>query len=204
MTSEKQLLVATRNIGKVREFADLIQDLPIKWLSLDDLSIGLDVEESGETFQENAILKALAYSKESCMLTIADDSGLEVDALDGRPGVRTARYGGLDLTPVQRYELLLMELNEVPWEERSARFRCVIAIAGPEGLKGIASGICEGYIGLKPEGSGGFGYDPVFYLPEYGLTMAQLQPSAKHQISHRGKAMAGILPKLREEFNQEK
>ncbi len=202
MNMKKHLLVATRNEGKVEELASLIGDLVIEWLSLDDMEIELRVEESGGTFQKNAIIKALAYSKESGMLTLADDSGLEVDALDGRPGVRTARYGGVSLTPRQRYELLLRELRDVPEEMRSARFRCVIALAHPNGLAGVASGTCEGFIAMEPVGSGGFGYDPVFYLPDQGMTMAQLSAAEKHRISHRGKAIAGIAPLLREEIEK--
>lgn len=201
---KKHLLVATRNKGKVDELASLIGDLVIEWLSLDDLEIDLRVDESGDTFRENAIIKALAYSKESGMLTLADDSGLEVDALNGRPGVRTARYGGDSLSPRQRYELLLRELRDVPGERRSARFRCVVALARPDGLAGIASGTCEGLIAKEPEGAGGFGYDPVFYLPDQGMTMAQLSAADKHRISHRGKAIAGIAQLLREEIKKAK
>jgi XTP/dITP diphosphohydrolase len=200
MNMKKHLLVATKNIGKVEELASLIGDLAVEWLSLDDMEIDIIVEESGVSFQENAIIKALAYSKESGILTLADDSGLEVDALDGRPGVHTARYGGYGLTPRQRYELLLHELRGVPGERRSARFQCVVALAHPNGLTGTASGTCEGFIASKPKGSGGFGYDPVFYLPDQGLTMAQLSAAEKDQISHRGKAIAGIAPLIREEI----
>ena len=196
------LLVATRNKGKVEELASLIEDIDIDWLSLDDLRIDLEVEETGSSFRENAIIKALAYSKASGMLTLADDSGLEVDALDGRPGVRTARYGGENLSPKQRYEHLLNELEGVPIEMRRARFRCVIALAYPDGIAGIAEGSCEGVIALSPRGSGGFGYDPVFYLPDREMTMAQLPASEKHQISHRGRAIAAIKPLLWDAFRK--
>ncbi len=200
---ENQLLVATRNQGKVEEFTDLLGDFTINWLSLDDIACDLDVEESGGTFEENAIIKALAYAKETGMLTIADDSGLEVDVLDGRPGVHTARYGGAGLSPEQRYELLLQELVDVPWERRGARFRCVVAVGNQEGLVGTSSGECEGLIAFEPKGSQGFGYDPVFYLPDKGLTMAQLSSVEKHRISHRGRAVAGIYPILREALNRQ-
>jgi len=195
---KQQLLVATRNLGKVEEFSSLLHNLSIEWLTLDDINSVLHVEETGDTFSENAIIKARAFARESGMLTIADDSGLEVDALDGEPGVRTARYGGPGLSPKQRYELLLKTLGAVPWDKRGARFRCVIAVAMPKHLVGISSGTCEGMIANGPKGSRGFGYDPVFFLPYRGLTMAQLDPAEKHQISHRGKAIAGILPVLRE------
>jgi XTP/dITP diphosphohydrolase len=194
---EKKLLVATRNLGKVEEFADLLNDLAVEWFSLADVYSDLDVEESGSTFEENAIIKAEAYAKDTGMITIADDSGLEVDYLGGRPGVRTARYGGPDLTPKQRYELLLQELGEVSSDERGARFRCVVAVANHDGLVGTSSGECEGRIAFGPKGSQGFGYDPIFYLPDRGMTMAELSPVEKHQISHRGKAVAGIVPLLR-------
>ena len=195
---KQQLLVATRNRGKVAEIASLLQDLSVEWLTLDDVDNDLHVEETGATFRENAILKATTFAAELGMLTLADDSGLEVDALDGKPGVKTARYGGLGLSPKQRYELLLKALADVPWEKRSTRFRCVIALAMPEHLVGVSAGTCEGMIANVPKGSRGFGYDPVFFLPDRGLTMAQLESDEKHQISHRGKAITGILPVLRE------
>jgi XTP/dITP diphosphohydrolase len=194
----RRLLVATRNKGKVKEISEIFRDLEIQWLSLDELEIDLKVDESGMTFKQNAKIKATAYAPFTDLITLADDSGLEVDALGGRPGVHTARYGGEGLSPVQRYELLLEELRDVPWECRNARFRCVVALAGSEGLIGTAEGICEGKIALEPAGSGGFGYDPVFYLPGINSTMAQLPAEVKNQISHRGKALVSIAPLLRE------
>lgn len=193
-----QIVVATRNKGKVAELADLLRDLDVAWLSLDEAGVALEVEETGATFEENAVLKATTCVAATGLLTLADDSGLEVDALGGRPGVHTARYGGAGLTSVQRYERLLQELAGVPWERRTARFCCMIALAGPDGLIGTAAGICEGRIAWEPAGSGGFGYDPVFYLPDQGLTMAQLPAEAKHKISHRGRAVAAIAPLLRQ------
>ncbi|HIP70406.1 MAG TPA: XTP/dITP diphosphatase [Anaerolineae bacterium] len=195
----QKLLVATHNQGKVREYAEMLADLQIEWLSLDDVGMGLDVEETGRTFRENAILKARAYAGETGLLTLADDSGLEVDALGGEPGVYTARYGGAGLTHEARYQLLLQNMADVPLPERTARFRCVIALAGPDGaLLGVSDGVCEGLIGETAVGDHGFGYDPVFYLPERGLTMAQLDSAEKHQISHRGQALQSIEPLLRE------
>ncbi|NKQ37441.1 MAG: XTP/dITP diphosphatase [Chloroflexi bacterium] len=195
----QKLLVATHNQGKVREYAEMLADLQIEWLSLDDVGVGLDVEETGRTFRENAILKARAYAGETGLLTLADDSGLEVDALGGEPGIYTARYGGAGLTHEARYQLLLRNMADVPLPERTARFRCVIALAGPDGaLLGVSDGVCEGLIGETAVGDHGFGYDPVFYLPERGLTMAQLDSAEKHQISHRGQALQAIEPLLRE------
>ena len=195
----KKLLVATHNKGKVKEFAEMLADLELEWLSLDDIGLEKDVDETGQTFQENAILKAEAYAAETGYFTLADDSGLEVDALNGEPGIYTARYGGAGLDHEGRYRLLLANMVDVVGEARSARFRCVIALATPEGLVGTADGVCEGMIAEAPAGDGGFGYDPVFFLPDRGLTMAQVPSSVKHQISHRGRALNAIEPLLRTE-----
>ena len=196
---EQQFLVATHNQGKVREFATMLADLNLTWLGLADVGITLDVAETGRSFYENAVLKARGYAAESGLVTLADDSGLEVDGLNGRPGIHTGRYGGEGLTHAQRYQKLLSELLGVPWAERTARFRCVIVVARPDGaLLGSTEGVCEGYIAEAPAGSGGFGYDPVFYLPQQQKTMAQLEPSLKNQISHRGQALQKIEPLLRQ------
>jgi XTP/dITP diphosphohydrolase len=198
-----KLLVATHNQGKVAEFADMLQDLAIEWLSLDGVGVEQDVEETGVTFRENSVLKARAYAKETGLLTLADDSGLEVDALDGAPGVYTARYGGVGLTAVQRYQKLLDELEAIPDAQRTARFRCVIVLAGPDGtILGESEGVCEGRITQAPAGDNGFGYDPVFYLPQFNKTMAQLPANQKHQISHRGRAVQAIVPRLRERLQK--
>jgi XTP/dITP diphosphohydrolase len=195
----QQFLVATHNPGKVQEFATLLADLNLAWLGLADLGITLDVAETGTTFYENAVLKARGYAAESGLITLADDSGLEVDGLNGRPGVQTARYGGEGLTHAQRYQKLLSELLGLPWDERTARFRCVIVVARPDGaLLGSTEGICEGLIAEAPAGTGGFGYDPVFFLPDRQKTLAQLLPAAKNQISHRGRALQKIEPLLRQ------
>lgn len=194
----QRLLVATHNKGKVAEYADILSGRQIDWLTLDDAGVRDEVPETGQTFRENAVLKAVAYAQRTRLITLGDDSGLEVDALNGRPGVLTARYGGPGLTPGERYRRLLAELADVPWSRRTARFHCVVALAGADGsLLGTADGICEGIIAMEPSGDGGFGYDPVFFLPEAGLTMAQLAPEAKHAISHRGRAMRAIAPLLR-------
>ncbi len=195
----KKFLVATHNQGKVVEFAEMLKDLSIEWLSLDDVGVTRDVEETGSTFRENSLLKARAYAAETGLLTLADDSGLEVDALSGAPGVYTARYGGEGLTAVQRYQKLLNAIQHVPEAQRTARFRCVIVLVAPDGtILGEADGVCEGVIAQAPMGDKGFGYDPIFYLPELNKTMAQLSPDQKHQISHRGRAMQAIAPRLRE------
>lgn len=194
----RRLLVATHNKGKVGEYAELLSDLNVDWLNLDAVGVTEDVAETEHTFRGNAILKAVAYARQTGLITLADDSGLEVDALGGQPGVLSARYGGPGSTAVDRYRLLLHNLAHVPWEQRTARFHCVIALAGADGeLLGTADGVCEGVIASEPVGDNGFGYDPVFLLPEYGLTMAQLPASEKNRISHRGRATLAIAPLLR-------
>ena len=196
----KNILLATRNQGKVTEISEILASLDVTWLSLGDVGVNYEVEESGKTFEENAILKVKICARKTGLLTLADDSGLEVDALDGQPGVHTARFGGPGLTQKQRYQRLLESLSSVPWEQRTARFRCVVALGRDQELLGTASGVCEGMIALKPAGMGGFGYDPIFYLPERNKTMAQLQPNEKHRISHRGQALAVLAPLLRAEL----
>lgn len=194
----KTLLVATHNPGKVAEYADMLSDLDIKWQSLDDIGLTQEVDESGLTFLENAKLKAAAYAQATGLLTLADDSGLEVDALDDAPGVLTARFGGPDLSSKERYEFLLAKLAGVPPLERKARFVCVIALAGANGqILATAGGAVAGLIAQHPAGEGGFGYDPVFYLPEKECTMAQLPAETKHALSHRGEALRVIEPQLR-------
>jgi XTP/dITP diphosphohydrolase len=196
-----KILIATRNPGKLREYRDLLADLPtgtesLEWVLLTDIGIEVDVEETGTTFEENARLKAAAYSQMSGLLTLADDSGLEVDALGGSPGVRSARYAGPGASDSDRYQKLLRELEGVPSEARTARFRCVVAVSTPEGEIHTASGDCPGQIAFEPRGSFGFGYDPVFYMPDRGLTMAELPPEIKNRISHRARALEAIKPTL--------
>jgi XTP/dITP diphosphohydrolase len=194
----KRLLVATHNLGKIKEYADMLSDLDIEWQSLDDIGLEQEVEETGSTFMENALLKASAYARDAGCLTLADDSGLVVDALDGAPGVTTARYGGPELNSRERYEYLLNNLKGVPFEERTARFVCIIALVAVDGeILATAEGTAEGFIALQAAGDGGFGYDPVFYVPQMGNTMAELPPQTKHRLSHRGNALRAIEPQLR-------
>jgi XTP/dITP diphosphohydrolase len=182
----KKLLIATKNPGKVREYRELLTDLPFDVLSLVDVGIDADVEETGETFAENALLKARAYARLSGLLTWADDSGLAVDALGGWPGVHSARHAGPDATDADRIDILLERLADAPSKERGAAFHCVVAIATPEGRAWTTEGMCPGVIIDDPAGSGGFGYDPVFFVPELGKTFAQLTSAEKNAISHRG------------------
>ncbi len=184
----QKLLVATHNQGKIREYASLLTDLPLTVTSLAAEGISFDVDETGITFAENAILKATQYAELSGLLTWADDSGLEIDALDGRPGVYSARYGGKELSEKDRYELVLKELAAFPQETWTARFRCVVALALPNGEIHLVEDAAEGMITNQPRGEHGFGYDPVFFVPEFGKTMAELPKDVKNQISHRGKA----------------
>ena len=196
--SRKQLLVATHNPGKVREYQHLLRDLPVDLVSLDELGITYDVEETGATFHENAWLKARAYCSLGRTLTLSDDSGLEVDAQGGEPGVHSARYGGdLCNSDEERVSLLLSNLQGVPWEKRTARFRCVIAICAPNGLEASVVGSVAGMIQYEPQGTEGFGYDPVFYLPSFGRTLGQLGMEDKNRISHRGDAAHRAVKALR-------
>ena len=194
-----QLLIATTNQGKLKEYRAMLDGLPFKLLSLEDAGITLDVEETGETFEENAILKAKTYAAMAGMLTLADDSGLEVDALGGEPGVRSARYAGEGATSRQRNDLLLRNLAGKDGADRSARFRCVIAVASPDGdWVRTVEGACEGTIAYEMKGETGFGYDPLFIVPEYGAHMAELTMEQKNHISHRGRAIERAKPLLAE------
>jgi len=191
------LVVATRNHGKLREYKTLLADLPVQCVHLPSLGIADEPEEGPIGFTENAALKAQFYATRCGHLTLADDSGLQVDALGGDPGVRSARYSGANRTDRERYQLLLARLADVAPEARTARFRCAIAVAEPEGLLFTVEGSCEGVIAVHPRGQHGFGYDPVFYVPEQGCTMAQLPPDIKNRISHRALAAQAALPLLR-------
>ena len=198
-----KLLLATRNLAKVREYRSLLSEVPYDLVTLADEGIDDIVDEGGETLEENAVLKATAYAARSRLLTLADDSGLEVDALAGEPGVRSARYAGEMASDRDRIDYLLAKLESVPWDKRAARFRCFIALAGPGGDVELCYGECHGIIGFQPRGEGGFGYDPIFYLPELEKTMAELPSELKNQVSHRAQAAHGarqILEKLIEEI----
>lgn len=195
----KRLLIATRNAGKLREFRRLLADLDVEILGLEDVGVTDEVDETGETFEENARLKAETYARLSGLLTLADDSGLEVDALGGRPGVRSARYGGPGLTDLDRVQKLLDELRDVRGWDRGARFRAVVALAGEavDGGVATADGVAEGAITHEPIGEGGFGYDPVFWIAALASTTAQLTGAQKDSLSHRGDAVRKIVPALR-------
>jgi len=191
-----KLLIATHNAGKIREYQSLLADLPLEVVSLDEADVDWDVEETGQTFAENAILKASTYARATGLWTWADDSGLEVDALNGAPGVYSARYAGPDASDRDRYLKLIRELQAMGPADRSARFRCVVAVCLPDGETLTTEGAVEGQIIDTPRGSHGFGYDPVFLLPGEGVTMAELDQAAKNQISHRGRAARAAKERL--------
>jgi XTP/dITP diphosphohydrolase len=196
-----KLLLATTNQGKLREYRHLLKGLPFTLVTPADEGIDITVDEKEKTFEENARLKAATYSRLSGLVTLADDSGLEVDALDGGPGIVSARFAGEQASDKDRIEHLLARLKDVPREKRTARFKCVIAIATPEGRAELCDGECLGLIAFEPRGENGFGYDPVFYLPEFGKTIAELSLETKNQVSHRGKAARkayGVLERLAE------
>ena len=200
-----RLLVATRNPGKLEEYAHLLRAAPYQLVSLDEVGISDEVDETGATFAANAWLKAEQYAARSGLLTLADDSGLEVDALGRAPGVHSARYGGAACaTDADRVALLLRNLRDVPMARRTARFRCVIALAdgavadGPPQRWAAVEGAVAGMIQWAPAGAGGFGYDPVFLLPSFGRTAAQLSLTEKNRVSHRGDAAARAVKLLQQ------
>ncbi len=184
-----ELLLATRNKGKKREILGLLGDLPIKILSLDDVPGAPDVVEDGETFRANAVKKAVELAAFSKRLTLADDSGLEVDALGGKPGVRSARFASENATDKDNNRKLLEMLRAIPEERRGASYRCAIAVASPEGLIDVVEGSCEGRIGVEEKGFNGFGYDSLFVRLDYNKTFGELDPSIKNRISHRARAL---------------
>ncbi len=190
-----RLVVSTRNAGKLREFRRLLLPLKAEILSLQDLSIDHDFEESGSTFAENARMKAVAYSALTSLPVLADDSGLEVAALGGRPGIYSARYAGPGASDADRIRKLLAELERFP-NGRDARFVCALAVAQNGALLLEAEGECRGVIADVPRGTNGFGYDPIFYFPELGRTYAELSGEEKNLYSHRSRAVAALLRQL--------
>ena len=198
MITPQSLLVATRNEGKLEELRQLLDDLPLELYGLTDFSDVETVPETGSTFIENASLKAAGYAKQTGRLTLADDSGLEVDALGGAPGIRSARYAGEDASDADRTARLLTELSMIPAAKRSARFVSAVAIANSDGqILHVSVGTCNGHIDFAPHGSGGFGYDPVFIPSGYDKTLGELKSAIKNQISHRARALSGAREFLR-------
>ena len=198
------LMLGTGNPGKLEEFRSLLEELNIDLYAPADESLALDIKEDGETYQENAVLKAQRFAEESGMWTLADDTGLEVDALDGAPGIRSARYApSPDASDEDRRKLLVQELEEhpPPW---TARFQCVVALANPQGVVYTAQGSCAGQIIPEEKGSHGFGYDPIFLVMSKGRTMAQLPMEVKNQVSHRARALKNLEPHLKQVMEQHK
>jgi len=191
-----KLLLATNNQAKVHEYRHLLQNLPCEMVTLAEQGITTQVVETGQSLEDNARLKAVVLAKQSRLLALADDSGLEVDALGGEPGPFSARYAGEAASDKDRVSYLLAKLKDVPGDKRSARFRCVIALATPDDEVEFCCGECRGFITFEPRGEQGFGYDPIFYLPELGKTMAELSLEAKSQVSHRGQAAREVYQKL--------
>lgn len=194
----RKIIFATGNEEKMREIREILASLPVEVLSMKEAGIQADIIEDGKTFEENAVIKAKAIAQLSEEIVLADDSGLVIDYLNGEPGIYSARYMGEDTSYRIKNENLIQRLEGVPDEERTARFVCAIAAAFPDGTVLTTEGTVEGRIGYEEKGENGFGYDPIFYLPEYGCTTAQMTEEKKNEISHRGKALRKMVEKLRE------
>lgn len=193
----KKVIFATGNEGKMKEIREILGDLDIELLSLKDAGIHADIVEDGKTFEENAQIKAKAICEMTGEIVLADDSGLEIDYLNKEPGVYSARYMGENTDYHIKNANLIQRLDSVPDEQRTARFVCAIAAAFPDGRVETVRGTMEGRIGYEEKGANGFGYDPIFFLPEYGCTSAELSMEEKNKISHRGKALQAIKEELR-------
>ncbi len=191
-----RILIGTTNPDKLKEVREILHDLPVELIGPEKFSPLPEVVEDGHTFRENAAKKAVEWARSTGQWTMADDSGLEVDALGGEPGVMSARYAGEDATYDDNNLKLLKALERLPMEQRTARFCCAIALAKPDGLVFVVEGQCAGLIAKESKGEHGFGYDPVFYLPEYDKTFAELGPEIKNQISHRTRALRKFRKKL--------
>lgn len=187
-----KIVFATTNEGKVKEIKEILGDFPIEVVSMKEMGITADIEENGTTFEENSLIKARALAKLTGLPALADDSGLEVDYLNGEPGIYSARYLGRDTDYDYKNNYIIDKLSGAKGEERSARFVCVISLVLPDGREFVERGVVEGLIGYEQKGENGFGYDPIFYLPEYGKTSAELPPEEKNRISHRGKALTAM------------
>jgi XTP/dITP diphosphohydrolase len=185
----QKILIATRNQGKVDEIRAMMSGFPTVFLSLADVKEAPEVTEDGDTFEENAIKKARTIAESTGIVSLADDSGLCIDALDGRPGVRSARYAGENASDAEKCTVILEEMHGVREALRTARFVCVLALAWPYAETELFRGVCEGMITAEPRGKAGFGYDPIFYYPEAGCTFAEMDRGAKNRVSHRGRAL---------------
>lgn len=188
----KKIVFATHNDGKMKEIREILKDLDIELYSLKDMGINTEIEETGKSFEENAIIKARTICEMTGEIVLADDSGLEVDYLDKAPGIYSARFMGENTPYSIKNQYIIDRLKDAKKEQRSARFVCVIACAFPDGNIITKAGVIEGYIAEKISGTNGFGYDPIFYVPEYNCTTAEMPSELKNQISHRGKALKAM------------
>ena len=194
----KKIILASNNKGKIAEVKEILKDMNVEVISMKEAGLDVDIEENGSTFEENALIKAEAIMKMTGEITIADDSGLEVDYLNKEPGIYSARYMGHDTCYDIKNNAIIQRLEGVKGTDRSARFVCAMAVVFPDGKNIIARGTMEGLIADKPMGENGFGYDPIMYLPEYQKTSAQLSSEEKNKISHRGKALEKLKTQLQE------
>ena len=197
---KRKVIFATSNAGKMKEVRSILEGLDVEVLSMKEAGIFVDVVEDGTTFEENAVIKATAIQKECGEIVLADDSGLEVDFLNKEPGIYSARYMGEDTSYRIKNKSLIDRLEGVEGEERSARFVCAIAAAFPDGTVEVTRGTIEGQIGYEEKGENGFGYDPIFYVPEYGCTTAELSLEQKNEASHRGKALRKMKEVIRDKY----
>lgn len=193
----KKIIFATGNQGKMKEIREILSDLDAEVLSMKEAGVEADIVEDGKTFEENAVIKARTVCELTGEIALADDSGLEIDYLNKEPGIYSARYMGEDTSYHIKNANLIQRLEGVPDEQRTARFVCAIAAVFPDGTVKTVRAAMEGRIGYEEKGENGFGYDPIFYLPEYGCTSAELTLEQKNEISHRGKALRAIKDELR-------
>lgn len=198
---KSKVIFATKNPGKMKEIRQILGEAPIEVISMEEAGLDCDVVEDGSTFEENAILKAVAIMKITGEAVLADDSGLEVDYLGKEPGIYSARYGGVDTPYKIKNQLIIDRLEGVKGDKRSARFVCAIAVAFPDGQVATTRGTIEGQIAFEEKGDSGFGYDPIFYVPEYKLTTSEMSLELKNKISHRGKALRAMKSILEDYFN---
>jgi len=196
-----RFVVATKNKNKIIEIKEILKDFPLEVLSMEDIGFADEIEENGNTFEENALIKARAIHKQTGGYVMADDSGLSIDALDGVPGIYSARFAAESASYKEKVQLIWDMLDKVDAKDRSAKFVCAIAVVRPDDSEFTVRGECHGLIHDKIQGENGFGYDPVFFMPEFGMTTAQMTPGMKHSISHRGIALRKMMEKLLKELD---
>ncbi len=197
-----RVVFATGNAGKMKEIREILADMDLEAVSMKEIGVDIPIEENGATFEENALIKARAVAKECGEVVLADDSGLEVDYLNKEPGIYSARYMGEDTPYTVKNANIIERLTGVPDEKRTARFLCAIAAVFPDGSETVTSGAVEGRIDYEEKGKNGFGYDPIFYVPEFGRTTAELSDEEKNRISHRGKALRKMKEELRKRLQE--